>query len=98
MTSKPDRDTIVLMVTKSGGLGTITLISLLLSSCGVVGQIPLASADPTATPAVFVQRYASPEEMALVANAAAENCGKKYFGTYCKLADGTYGYVPEGSR
>lgn len=24
---------------------------------------------------------------------ADENCGKPYFGTYCKLADGTYGFV-----
>jgi hypothetical protein len=73
-------------------------LTLLLSGCGVA-QLPFAAAAPTATPTTgFVQRYASPEEIAPIATAAAENCGKPYFGTYCKLADGTYGYVPAGSR
>jgi hypothetical protein len=69
---------------------------LLLPGCGT--QLPFAPTAPTATPVAFVQRYASPEEIAPIATAAAENCGKPYFGTYCKLADGTYGYVPAGSR
>lgn len=64
---------------------------LALTGCGTLAR---AQEQPTSTPAAFVQRYASPEEVAEVAAAAEANCGKPYFGTYCKLADGTYGYIP----
>ena len=72
------------------------VLCLLLTGCDRV----LASAQPapTGTPTAFVQRYASPEELAPIARDAEANCGKPYFGTYCKLADGSYGYVAEGSR
>jgi len=67
---------------------------LLSSGCEHV----LAS-SPTPTPAVaFTPRYASAEEYAAVARDSDANCGKPYFGTYCRMSDGTYAYVPEASR
>jgi hypothetical protein len=65
---------------------------VLASGCSLVSAILPAS--PTATPAAgFVPRYASPEEIAPIATAAAESCGKQYFGTLCSDGRGGYRYV-----
>lgn len=44
--------------------------------------------------ATYAERVAWDRQWhAQIAADAEANCGKPYFGTYCQLADGTYGYA-----